>query len=181
MKIRIYYHSDNYEHDVQNGSWPKDMIYNSMLSSQYLMEEEDYVDYGIIEFKPDTIKNDFIEPGAVSFWDWENNTLLMVLPKHLVDENRITYVLKLLWTFEPTGNPGEYIKDSGKIVSVTPDGKGLPIFPGLGLFNLNLPIPWWMWAVLAAVSAERASRKNSILWGIGALVAAVNAYNKKKL
>lgn len=121
-------------------------------------------------------------PVLLFFWQFDDtNAVEVYRMRSPITENRIREKLKEL----EDADLSKFLNEGVPAVDEAGDGGNqgqnspVPLF-GLGLFNLNLPIPWWLWAILAAVAAERASSKKSTLLGFAALVAAINAYNKKK-
>lgn len=121
--------------------------------------------------------------NCVAIVDTDNFNMLYRKPISQVTTSglkaAIESVLKL--EFDPVS--GNYISTEGEMVEFDNNKGLLNFFPGLGLFNLPINLPWWAYALLSAYTLQKANtsrtKAGKIVWGGIGVVAGANAYTRK--
>jgi hypothetical protein len=125
-----------------------------------------------------------VASGGVVIYDWDRKAALKKFMPSQVTTANIKNALLEIWPLKFNEATGEYVTPANETFpALTKGGAGFSFFPGLGLFDLNLPVPWWAWAIVAGLGAWQANKSTTkagrYTFGAVAIVAAGNAWMKK--
>lgn len=117
-------------------------------------------------------------PNRVIVLDDDTGKILFNRPSNGTTSDDVANFVNGLSSVTYNSQTGEYIKSDGTALALPGNGNSF----GLGLFNLNLPIPNALWWLASGFSAYQASKADSdtgkMIWGSLSVVAGGNALNK---
>ncbi|MEO1260567.1 MAG: hypothetical protein AAFZ15_17350 [Bacteroidota bacterium] len=126
--------------------------------------------------------------NCVVIIDRTNFNIVWQRPFNSITSSKIKKALEDALQLSYDQATGTYKKPGGGSIDPIVPGSNTgsnSLIPGLGLFDLNLNLPWWVFAAIAAGSAWQFNKSQStvgkLIFGGVSLVAGANAYKKKQL